>query len=186
MSNKLWNQFCRGWNLVFCPPRALEFYTERSYCGVRAQRGIKFLSEWGTKNYISPENELISWWVGQTIKDRALFHSKRILKFIKIKKKSQSPKINNKKKISFFCWAKKTKVFSTEQKKLNFCFWKFSGFFSGFCPHRQDSFRFALIFSFVKHDFSCAFFSYYKKLLKNVLYYETKLLIRARGGLSFN
>ena len=105
---------------------------------------------------------------------------------LKLRKKRQSPKINNKKKLVFFaeqkklisfsCWAKKTKVFSTEQKKLNFCFWKFSGFFSGFCPHRQDSFRFALIFSFVKHDFSCAFFSYYKKLLKNVLYYETMVL----------
>ena len=107
----------------------------------------------------------------------AFWNSSKLRKKVKVQKSTIKKKLvffaEQKKLISFFHWAKKTKVFSTEQKKLNFCFWKFSGFFSGFCPHRQDSFRFALIFSFVKHDFSCAFFSYYKKLLKNVLYYET-------------
>ena len=30
MYKKLWDQFCRGWNLVFWPPQVQESYTERS------------------------------------------------------------------------------------------------------------------------------------------------------------
>jgi len=30
MYNKLWDQFSRGWNLVFWPPQVQESYTERS------------------------------------------------------------------------------------------------------------------------------------------------------------
>ena len=56
MYNKLWDQFSRGWNLVFWPPQVQESYTERSVLRnersewSKAKRGIQFLNAWRSKN----------------------------------------------------------------------------------------------------------------------------------------
>ena len=88
MYNKLWDQFSRGWNLVFWPPQVQESYTERSIL-----RNERSECKQGEARYTILErvevqklNFTRDYWSHSELyillnfKDSALFDSKHILK----------------------------------------------------------------------------------------------------------
>ena len=82
MYNKLWNQFSRGWNLVFWPPQALESHTSLRLATPRCARTPQLLrSVWDSrasglkKLNFSPR---LYWFHSEldiSVKHGALFHS---------------------------------------------------------------------------------------------------------------
>ena len=123
-----------------------------------------------------------------------MFHCKHILKHSRypenrVKSKNWSKMYNEKNKEffshckknkEFFSHCKKTRSFFHTAKKTKVFFIDHFWFFFEFCPDHLDSPRNAIFFSFADSNFCCAFFSSCNKQLKNVLYYETKILHQAQ------